>query len=148
MLGRLLFNTYLAPLLTPAIFLSSVPQLQMQRDRAPRQDSPDYADYMALQSTLLGYILALMPTFRPRQSSAVLNSMARLDLWNEEVSRAAPGSRGGGQWAVGSRGGGRWAVGSGRGHIVLSVASASALVLVDTCIFNLQLPAVVGCWVM
>ena len=41
--------------------------------------------YDRLLSTLLGWVLVLMPSFRARQVSTVLTALAKLDLWNPEV---------------------------------------------------------------
>lgn len=49
------------------------------RDEAAAQE------YDRLLSMLLGWVLVLLPSFRPRQVSTSLQALAKLELWNVEV---------------------------------------------------------------
>eukprot|EP00195_Chlamydomonas_chlamydogama_P017840 CAMPEP_0202894980 /NCGR_PEP_ID=MMETSP1392-20130828/4258_1 /ASSEMBLY_ACC=CAM_ASM_000868 /TAXON_ID=225041 /ORGANISM="Chlamydomonas chlamydogama, Strain SAG 11-48b" /LENGTH=659 /DNA_ID=CAMNT_0049579841 /DNA_START=154 /DNA_END=2133 /DNA_ORIENTATION=- len=63
-----------------------VSQILFRLARGNRPADPnDRPDYDSLLSSLLGWVLALLPTYRPRQVSQTLYSLARLELWNSEV---------------------------------------------------------------
>eukprot|EP00967_Tisochrysis_lutea_P005994 scaffold7073_cov16-Tisochrysis_lutea.AAC.1 len=49
------------------------------------QDPEERAGFDSFLSTLMGWCLALMPTFAPHQTVKVLSSMAKLELYSEEV---------------------------------------------------------------
>ncbi|KAF5834763.1 hypothetical protein DUNSADRAFT_8451 [Dunaliella salina] len=49
------------------------------------QDPEERAGFDSFLSTLMGWCLALMPTFAPNQTVKVLNSMAKLQLYSEEL---------------------------------------------------------------
>lgn len=57
-------------------------------DFARPRDEAASAEYDRLLSTLLGWVLVLMPNFRPRQVTLTLQSLAKLELWNVEVVTA------------------------------------------------------------
>ena len=52
----------------------------------PRGDEAAAQQYDRLLSTLLGWVLTLLPSFRIRQVSTVISALAKLDLWNAEAS--------------------------------------------------------------
>ncbi|KAG1679445.1 hypothetical protein FOA52_007737 [Chlamydomonas sp. UWO 241] len=54
----------------------------------PTNDEAAAAEYDRLLSTLLGWVLVLMSSFRPRQVVTTLQSLAKLELWNLEVVSA------------------------------------------------------------
>lgn len=49
------------------------------------QDPEERAGFDSFLSTLMGWCLALMPTFAPHQTVKVLSSMAKLELYSEEL---------------------------------------------------------------
>jgi hypothetical protein len=52
-------------------------------------DENDAGDFDGLLSSLLGYVLALLPTYRPRHTTRTLQSMCRMQLYSPEVRTTA-----------------------------------------------------------
>lgn len=58
--------------------------VQMSREQRPSQED-DGGEYDRQLSTLLGWLLALMPTFRPRHTVMNLNTLSKMQLYSPEV---------------------------------------------------------------
>lgn len=57
---------------------------QLTWDGRP-QDPEERTGFDNLLSTLMGWCLALMPTFTPKHTAKVLLSLGKLELYSEEV---------------------------------------------------------------
>ncbi len=57
-----------------------------QVSRSPRpREAHEAGEYDQLLSTLLGWVLSMTPTFRPRHTAMNLGSLAKLQLYSPEV---------------------------------------------------------------
>ncbi len=72
-------------------YLHTSPACTLVLFQLGRGERPTDADAEAKQqhdqllSNMLGWILTLLPTFRPRHVSVVMHALSKLSLWNPEV---------------------------------------------------------------
>ena len=60
--------------------------VQISRDERPTDADPEAKQqHDQLQSNMLGWILTLLPTFRPKHTSGIMHALSKLGLWNPEV---------------------------------------------------------------